>query len=84
MLKKSTIVKSTNYSLRISRLQTFATSIKDNIAMGDKISDDRIWRALDELGLKQIVEQYYKLGKQVTRLNQDGLLMSGGQIKNYL
>ncbi|NLE13759.1 MAG: ABC transporter ATP-binding protein [Clostridiales bacterium] len=81
-------VKKINYS-QINELfspvfqdyRLFATSIKDNITMGDKISDDRIWRALDELGLKQIVEQSpHKLENRVTKeLNQDGLLMSGGQ-----
>lgn len=59
----------------------FATSIKENISMGYKISDNIIWNALDELGLKQIVEQSHnKLETEVTKeLNQDGLLMSGGQ-----
>lgn len=59
----------------------FATSIKDNVAMGDNISDDKIWRTLDELGLKQVVEQSpHNLNNSVTKeLNQEGLLMSGGQ-----
>ena len=59
----------------------FATSIKDNISMGYRISDDKIWHALDVLGMKQVVEQSpNRLDTRISKeLNQDGLLMSGGQ-----
>jgi ATP-binding cassette, subfamily B, multidrug efflux pump len=55
----------------------FADSIKNNISMDQKISDQEIWRILDISGLKQDIETFDD-GIE-TSLGEWGINLSGGQ-----
>lgn len=52
-------------------------SVRDNIALGRDVSDDEIWRSLEQVGLAQQVKQYPQ--KLNTPLGQGETNLSAGQ-----
>lgn len=61
--------------------QEFSMSLRDNIQLGNAICDDDIWRALDNVGIGDVVRETSKgLDLQVTRsFDSEGRDFSGGE-----
>ncbi|MGT0149659.1 hypothetical protein ACT691_08685 [Vibrio metschnikovii] len=53
------------------------SSVRDNIALGRKISDESIWRALHQVGLAEQIQHYPE--QLDTQLGQGQTNLSAGQ-----
>lgn len=59
------------------KIHLFNTTIRENLLLDDDFSDETIWQALNEVGLKEFVE---KLPNQLDSfVGENGNLISGGQ-----
>ncbi|MFS0955195.1 ABC transporter ATP-binding protein [Enterococcus durans] len=59
------------------KIHLFNTTIRENLVLDDDFSDETIWQALNEVGLKEFVE---KLPNQLDSfVGENGNLISGGQ-----
>ena len=70
-----------NFGVVFQNYQLYAISVKDNIAMGNKYDEERIWDAIDKSGLKDKIQEIDNgIDTCVTKeFDEHGIEFSGGE-----
>ena len=68
------------FSAVFQDFKLFSFPVGENIAAGSKIEEERVWKALEAVGMKETVERMpKKLNTRLYRQNGEGIEISGGQ-----
>jgi ATP-binding cassette subfamily B protein len=68
------------FSVVFQDFKLLSLPLVDNVCSGTEMEEDRIWKVLDQIGIKQrVMEMSFGLHSQLYKSNGDGIEISGGE-----